>query len=73
MDLFGKMNICTSAAQIKNHSLLVPTFELKNMGKSLDMWRKFCNFALLFYNKEPMNAEEYCQKPFTLHFFSVSR
>ena len=26
-----------------------------------------------FLDKEPMNAEEYCRKPFTLHFSDVSR
>ena len=53
----------TSSAQIKVHSLLVPTFEWKNIGKSLDMWRKFCNFALLFLIRSRWTPKNIAKNP----------
>ena len=57
---------------VQNKGIRVNLIQEKTWGK---VWICGGNFVILhcFFNKEPMNAEEYCQKPFTLHFFSVSR
>ena len=36
-----------------------------------DLWKSSLTMHC-FSNKDPLNAEEYCQKPFTLHFYGVS-